>query len=149
MCSLVTTHNTGGGRARQGRHGDLREGRGEAAEHAARGLNHKGLSIHVSREGTPLRVRVHGVAYRGTVTVVLPDIIRYSVLCYSLVSVSCALYVRAPPRGHLVGVCLHGVSVHTVALAVVVVVRRLFIFSVRARARRRKWRQTLRPTALT
>ena len=62
MCSLVTTHNTGGGRARQGRHGDLREGRGEAAEHAARGLNNKGLiSIHVrrtvSREGTPLRVR--------------------------------------------------------------------------------------------
>ena len=31
-------------------------------------------------------------------------------------------------RGHLVGVCLHGVGVHTVALAVVVVVRRLFIF---------------------
>ena len=30
-------------------------------------------------------------------------------------------------RGHLVGVCLHGVSVDTVALAVVVVVRRLFI----------------------
>ena len=35
-------------------------------------------------------------------------------------------------RGHLVGVCLHGVSVHTVALAVVVVVRRLFIFSYRS-----------------
>ena len=31
-------------------------------------------------------------------------------------------------RGHFVGVCLHGVSVDTVALAVVVVVRRLFIF---------------------
>ena len=32
-------------------------------------------------------------------------------------------------EGHLVGVCLHGVSVHTVALAVVVVVRRLFNLS--------------------
>ena len=32
--------------------------------------------------------------------------------------------------GHLVGVWLHGVSVDTVALAVVVVVRRLFIFHV-------------------
>ena len=31
-------------------------------------------------------------------------------------------------RGHLVGVCLHDLSVHAVALAVVVVVRRLFIF---------------------
>ena len=31
-------------------------------------------------------------------------------------------------RGHLVGVCLHDVSVYAVALAVVVVVRRLFIF---------------------
>ena len=31
-------------------------------------------------------------------------------------------------RGHFVGVCLHGASVDTVALAVVVVVRRLFIF---------------------
>ena len=30
-------------------------------------------------------------------------------------------------RGHLVGVCLHGVSVDTVALAVAVVVHRLFI----------------------
>ena len=30
-------------------------------------------------------------------------------------------------RGHFVGVCLHGVSVDTVALAVLVVVRRLFI----------------------
>jgi len=33
-------------------------------------------------------------------------------------------------RGHFVGVCLHGVSVDTVALAVVVVVRRLFFFAV-------------------
>ena len=32
--------------------------------------------------------------------------------------------------GHLVGVWLHGVSVDTVALAVVVVVRRLFFFAV-------------------
>ena len=31
-------------------------------------------------------------------------------------------------QGHLVGVCLHGVGDHTVALAVVVFARRLFIF---------------------
>ena len=42
-------------------------------------------------------------------------------------------------RGHLVGVCLHGVSVHTVALAVVVVVRRLIIFFRNTRRARSKF----------
>ena len=36
-CYPLTTHYAGGGRARQGRRGDLREGRGDAAEQGWRG----------------------------------------------------------------------------------------------------------------